>query len=198
MDDLDAMFARERPVRLPLHDPGTCSICDERKSEAEPAIMIDGGDICLECLKIMINRVLDNKDEFPVKLDNKTPFDYAEHLDATLLDDYKLKGLEHSTFPDDRVFCSCGKFIGRTIVHREGEYIAVKTCSDTTCTRFSCLNCATKLESTEHIIDHGCKEKRQAKEKDKQKMIESDERGTKFQLCPNCTRPIQLSEACHQ
>ena len=127
--------------------------------------MIHGGDICLECLKIMINRVLENRDEFPVKLDHKTHFGYADHLDATILDDYKPKGLEHSTFPDDRVFCSCGKFIGSLLVHREGEeYIAIKSCSDTTCTRFSCLNCATKLESSiEEIIGHGCKEMRQAK-----------------------------------
>ena len=179
-------------------DPEVCAICDEDKQEGEPAIIYMGDDICLDCLILLITRVVEDKDQYPVKLARKVVLDYADHLDATLLEQYKLKGIEHSTFPDERVFCSCGKFIGRLIVHREGEeYIAVKTCPDTTCQRFSCLNCAAKLEDIAAIIDHGCNETRQAKEEDKQKMLESNERGTKFQLCPNCSRPIQLTEACH-
>ncbi|KAM0706111.1 hypothetical protein Q7P35_006660 [Cladosporium inversicolor] len=179
-------------------DPDICSICDEDKPEGEPAIIYHGEDICLDCLRLLITRVVEDKDQYPVKLGRKVVLDYADLLDATLLEQYKLKGIEHSTFPDERVFCSCGKFIGRLIVHREGEeYIAVKTCSDTDCQRFSCLNCAAKLKDIADIIDHGCKETRQAKEEDKQKMLQSNERGNKFQLCPNCSRPIQLTEACH-
>lgn len=182
----------------PLVQDDVCSICDDHKPQGEPEIICYGGDICLKCLKVTIIRIINDKDQYPVKLDNKTVFDYSDHLDASLLEQYKLKGVEHSTFPHERVFCFCGKFIARLIVHREGEeYIAVKSCSDTTCQRFSCLNCATQLESIPDIIDHGCKETRQAKEKDKQKMIESTQRGRKFQLCPNCSRPIQLTEACH-
>lgn len=182
----------------PIPQDNICSICDDSKPQGEPEIICYGCDICLECLKVTIIRVITDTDQYPVKLDNKTVFDYSDHLDASLLEQYKLKGVEHSTFPQERVFCFCGKFIGRLIVHREGEeYIAVKTCSDTTCQRFSCLNCAAQLEGIPDIIDHGCMETRQAKEKDKQKMIESNERGTKFQVCPNCSRPIQLTEACH-
>ncbi|GAB7333678.1 hypothetical protein MBLNU13_g05228t1 [Cladosporium sp. NU13] len=181
---------------IPQND--RCSICDDPKPQGEPEIICYGSDICLECLKVIIIRVITDKDHYPVKLKRKTVFDYSDHLDASLLEQYRLKGVEYSTFPDERVFCFCGKFIGRLIIHREGEeYIAVKTCSDPLCQRFSCLNCATQLEGIPDIIDHGCKDIRQAKENDKQKMIESEERGTKFQFCPNCSRPIQLTEACH-
>jgi hypothetical protein len=183
----------------PVQDLGICSICHERKPEGEPKIIYHGHGLCLECLTVMVTRVVEDKDTYPVDLGHyRNPFDYANHLDATLLEQYKLKELEHSTFPHERVFCFCGKFIGRLIVHRQGEeYIGVKSCSDTSCQRFSCLNCAAKLEDVADIIDHGCKEMRQAKEEDKQKMLESNERGIKFQLCPNCSRPIQLTEACH-
>lgn len=182
----------------PITQDDICSICSDPKPQGEPKIICYGNEICLECLRVIVTRVVTDKDEYPVKLDHRTVFDYSDHLDASLLEQYKLKGLEHSTFPADRVFCYCGRFIGRLIVHREGEeYIAVKTCSDTNCQRFSCLNCATQLESLPDIIDHGCKETRQAKEEDKQKMLESKERGIKFQLCPNCSRPIHLTEACH-
>lgn len=176
----------------------SCSICHEDLPATRPTITSFGTEICVDCLTRLVTRVLEDKDQYPVNLDNKSPFDFSSLLDADLLEQYKHKELEHKTFPSERVYCSCGKFIGRLLTLPPGEeYIAVKTCNNTNCDRYTCMNCATKLGELAGIIDHGCNETRDATEKDRKKMVDSDERGKKFQLCPNCSRPIELTEACH-
>ena len=157
-----------------LADGRICGICARDKPQDQPDIFCGGQDICIGCHTTMVTRVLEDQDTYPAKLDNKTPFDYASFLDQTLLEQYSLKEIEHGTFPSERVFCSCGKFIGRLIKLRPGEeYIAVKTCLDSNCQRYSCLICMAKLEELGDIIDHHCKERRQANEEDMQKMIKS-------------------------
>jgi hypothetical protein len=77
----------------PIPHEDKCSICDDPKPQGEPEIICYGDDICLECLKVTIIRVVNDKDQYPVKLDNKIVFDYSDHLDASLLAQYKLLGV---------------------------------------------------------------------------------------------------------
>ena len=175
-----------------------CGICHEDRPKDDPRIMCSQQDICLQCLETMITRVVEDRDEYPVKLDHQSPFDFADILDPKLLQQYKLKKELHHIPPAERVYCFCGRIAGRLVIPRPGEdYIAIKPCQGEDCDRNTCLRCATELKEPGDIIDHDCKSKRQAKEEDQQKMIDFDERGMKFQLCPTCARPIQLMDACH-
>jgi hypothetical protein len=99
------------------------------------------------------------------------------------------------------VHCGCDKFIGRLVKLGEGEtYLAIGTCKAPQCGKRTCLVCATSLDHANLLAamdDHGCKEKLAAKEADFQTIKNSDERGKTYQLCPTCSRSIQLSEACN-
>ena len=46
-----------------------CGICHEDKPKDESKIICSQQDICLQCLTTMITRVVEDRDEYPVKLD---------------------------------------------------------------------------------------------------------------------------------
>jgi hypothetical protein len=185
-----------------------CLICKEDYAEDTYLYAAVNGDssrrACLDCLTTMTTRVIKNKSEFPIRLyqpGDLRPLDYPNFFEDAFIEQYKLKETEHKTFPKDRVYCECKKFIGRLVKLSDGEtYLAIGTCKDPECGKKACLLCDTHLEQANllaEIDDHGCKEKLAAKEADFQKIKDSDERGVKYQLCPTCSRSIQLSEACN-
>jgi hypothetical protein len=186
----------------------SCLICQEEFNNKLYYSAPVNGDadrrVCVICLTTMMTRVINNDDEYPIRLQHPgdlRPLDYPSYFDDTFIEQYKLKEIEHNTFPNDRVYCECMKFIGRMVKLGPGEsYIALGTCKDPDCGKSACLICATHLDQANLLAamnNHDCKETLAAKDKDFQKIKDSDELGTKFQLCPTCSRSIQLSEACN-
>jgi hypothetical protein len=185
----------------------SCLICHEDYgTEAYLYAAVNSDDnkrVCVECLTTMMTRVIKDKDPFPVRVQHPgdlRPLDY-QFLDPAMVEKYKQKEMEHRTYPNERVHCGCDKFIGRLVKLGEGEtYLAIGTCKAPQCGKRTCLVCATSLDHANLLAamdDHGCKEKLAAKEADFQTIKNSDERGKTYQLCPTCSRSIQLSEACN-
>jgi hypothetical protein len=186
----------------------SCLICQEEFNNKLYYSAPVNGDadrkVCVICLTTMMTRVINNDDEYPIRLQHPgdlRPLDYPYYFDDAFIEQYKLKEIEHNTFPNDRVYCECMKFIGCMVKLGPGEtYIAIGTCKEPDCGKKACLICASHLDQANLLAamnNHDCKETLAAKEEDFQKIKDSDERGTNFQLCPTCSRSIQLSEACN-
>jgi hypothetical protein len=186
----------------------SCLICQEEFNNKLYYSAPVNGDadrkVCVICLTTMMTRVINNDDEYPIRLQHPgdlRPLDYPYYFDDAFIEQYKLKEIEHNTFPNDRVYCECMKSIGCMVKLGPGEtYIAIGTCKEPDCGKKACLICASHLDQANLLAamnNHDCKETLAAKEEDFQKIKDSDERGTNFQLCPTCSRSIQLSEACN-
>lgn len=180
-----------------------CTVCLEHPQPGGHFIATSDGGVCGDCITTMVQRVVDDLDPYPVQLDHRAinPDRLTDVLSNDLIKRYNEKKIEHETFPAQRVYCACGKFVNHFRKMQPGEeIITIAPCKKPDCGLWVCLLCASPLDSADlldSIMNHDCHAKRDAKNEDMNKMLQSNERGQKFQVCPNCERLIQLSEACN-
>ena len=181
-----------------------CNVCMGVLDLASPnvnAVHINGSWACRECLNIVVLRVLEGHDDFPPRM-NGLPIDFAMHfhqMDDDLIASYRQREEELSIYPYLRVFCACTKFIGKKVTADPiRPLMTVDECP--ACSEFTCMACMKPLDK-EHLSanasDHGCKEKVEAIEKLHQDLLDGEDRGKKYQICPHCRRYMQLASACN-
>jgi hypothetical protein len=103
----------------PIMAAPSCLICQEEFNNKLYYSAPVNGDadrkVCVICLTTMMTRVINNDDEYPIRLQHPgdlRPLDLPYYFDDAFIEQYKLKEIEHNTFPNDRVYCECMKFIG--------------------------------------------------------------------------------------
>lgn len=180
MSERDHQAADQEVIRF------ECSICCDDKAEKNP-IDIGGDKCCLECFNgadgLRQQFELYLKDETQPPTWGNVPVTIemvAAHFPATFLRVYEEKMEEYATHPPDRCYCKCGCFLGTKTDHIRG-----RRCHE--CRDQVCMACGGHLDGPMH-----CCEK--IEEEDPFKDLK---RGRDYQLCPSCTLPVFLGEACN-
>ena len=181
-----------------------CNICRDDLSSKTPgldAIFINDVWTCRDCLNQVIQRVTEGEDQYPVKMNGK-PINLEEHsthVDRNLLRRYHNLEAELSTHPYLRIYCMCGKFLGKAITPAPvNPFQAIRQCS--ACKKSTCRACNKAMkwgDPNASVANHGCKERLEAVEKEHQGMLKDEDRGKNYQVCPVCRRCIQLADACY-
>jgi hypothetical protein len=181
-----------------------CNICRDDLSSKTPgldAIFINDVWTCRDCLNQVIQRVTEGEDQYPAKMNGK-PInleDHSAHVDRNLLRRYYNLEAEFSTHPYLRIYCVCGKFLGKAIAPAPVKpFQAIRQCS--ACKKYTCRACNKAMkwgDPAASVANHGCKERLEAVEKEHQGMLKDEDRGKEYQVCPVCRRCIQLADACY-
>jgi hypothetical protein len=181
-----------------------CNICGDILGPDVPEldkIFINDVWTCRGCLNNVFRRAIQHEDEYPALM-NGEPIDLGEvsaHIEHHLLEQYNQLGPQQAFHPHLRIYCACGTFIGRTATPDLINPLAtVGDCP--TCKKRACIACTKPLNEKDlnaSIIFYGCKEKIEAAEKDHQKLLDGEDRGKGYQVCPTCRRYINLKSACH-
>jgi hypothetical protein len=163
--------------------------------------LINDVHTCAACLADAVERVANGDLEYPVTINNSDiDLDaYAQFLDLSLLESYASRKLEHTTHPDDRVHCKCERFIGVKLAPSTiASATTIGQCLS--CDGAACMTCTTQLDKDSKLskaLDHGCKEKLEALEKQRLSFVNGTDRGKGYQICPFCKRVGYLPDACH-
>jgi hypothetical protein len=152
--------------------------------------LINDVHTCAACLADAVERVANGDLEYPVTINNSDiDLDaYAQFLDLSLLESYASRKLEHTTHPDDRVHCKCERFIGVKLAPSTiASATTIGQCLS--CDGAACMTCTTQLDKDSKLskaLDHGCKEKLEAPEKQRLSFVNGTDRGKGYQICPFC------------
>lgn len=184
-----------------------CSICNDLILENGIIETINDILVCADCIKMIVQRVVDGRDSFPPKI-NRREFiedpchnNFSNTLGPALFEQYMAAKRANGVAPVDRVCCQCGTFVAKRLEPADSDTSsAVRECCHDLCRRLICLFCSTVIEGSNTEDDHSCREKVKAHEDAQQKLLDARERGEEYQICPNqdCKRVVNLAAACRE
>jgi hypothetical protein len=181
-----------------------CNICLEVLGPEMPEldkIFMHGVWTCRVCLNNTFRRTIHGDDAYPASI-NGQAIDlgvFSAYVDHELLAQYLQLIRQQSVPPYLSVYCAAGHFIGRTVAANPiNPFGAVGEC--TICKKTACMACKNPLSKEYPIasaLSHGCNAKIKAAEEDHQRLLDGEDRGTHYQVCPTCRRYINLHSDCH-
>jgi hypothetical protein len=181
-----------------------CNICNEVLGPEAPnleLLLVNGVWTCRGCLNDVFRRVINHDDEYPVLMNGELIDlgEFSAYVDHDLLETYHQLAPELSIHPYRRVYCACGTFIAEIVTPNPTNPLeAVDECP--ACKKTACKACKKPINNKDPkacASNHSCKEKIEAAEKEHQKLLDGEDCGTKYQVCPICRRNIQLHSACY-
>jgi hypothetical protein len=181
-----------------------CNICAEvygPDTSDLDVLLINGVWTCRNCLNDVFRRVISHDDEYPALMNGELIDlgEFSAYVDHELLESYHQLAPELSAYPHQRVYCAAGHFIGKTVAANPiNPFRAVGECP--ICKKTACKACKKPLSKEYPIasaLSHGCKEKIAAAEKEHQKLLDGEDRGKHYQVCPICRRYVNLHSACY-
>lgn len=182
-------------------------MCNDSTFENDSIETINDIFICADCMRVIVQRVVDGRDSFPPKINRREFIKAActnklsNTLGHALFEQYVAAERENGVALVDRIYCQCGTFVAKRLKSAEGDTSsAVCECCNDLCHRPLCLFCSTMIDGFDPEDDHSCREKIKAHEDAQQKLLDARERGAEYQICPNqdCKRVVNLQAACRK